>query len=132
MGWASEAYERAAREWDETGRSEPAAAAWSVMVMGCWIGSPGAKHDGVSDVLRAYDRALRTVLDKRNPDWLDSLFGDREYCPMCGESWRTENCSVCTACSHSYPPCCGDTRGFVTLANGNRECPSCHRGEIVG
>ena len=132
MSWASAEYEAKAREWDESGRPDPAADAWAVMVMGCWIGSPGAKQDGVSPVLGDFHKALRTVLDRKNPDWMDSLFGEREYCTNCGHSWLTENCSICTACARTFPPCCSNRREFVTLENGNSECPSCHRGEIVG
>src|SRR5262245_58480517 len=105
MSWASAEYERQASEWDAAGRPEPSADPWSTMVMGCWIGSPGATQQGVSATLRAYHLALSKMLDQRNVNWLDDLFDDREYCRICGESWRTENCSVCTGCSATFPPC---------------------------
>src|SRR5262245_58673556 len=132
MGRVSEEYEREASEWDRGGRDAPDADAWLTMVLGCWLGSPGATHDGVSPVLHAYHKALERVLDRKNANWLDDLFERHEYCGYCGQSWREENCSICTSCAASFPPCCGDRRQFVTLPNGNRECPSCHRGEIVG
>jgi hypothetical protein len=125
-------YEEEARRWDESGRPEPAADGWNAMIMSCWIASPGAKHDGVSPRLKDYEAALRKVLDRRNPNWLDDLFDDHEHCSFCGYSWRTENCGICTNCSQTYPPCCPDKRQLKTLPNGNRECSACRDGEIVG
>ena len=132
MGWTSESYENEARIWDAGGRLEPVADPWHTMLMGCWVASAGARHDGVSDLLHSYLKALQRTLDRRNTNWLDDLFDDREYCRICGQSWRTENCSLCTACSCTYPPCCSEKRGFLDLPNGNRGCPSCGRGEVVG
>jgi len=132
MGSVSESYERAAREWDESGRPDPEAKAWSVMTMSWWMVSPGAKHDGVSQRLIDYEARLRKVLDRTNRDWLDSRLDGHEYCRICGQSWRAENCAYCTYCTRAYPPCCGDKRGLVVLPNGNLECSACHKGEIVG
>lgn len=129
---ASERYERAAREWDERGRPEPMADPWNTMVLSCWIGSPGATRNGVSQCLRDYLAVHRRVLDRRNPDWFDDVIDGREHCTYCGRSWRAENCGICTRCSRTYPPCCGDKRGFVPLPNGNKGCPACDAGEIVG
>jgi hypothetical protein len=102
------------------------------MTLSCWIASAGARHDGVSRRLKNYEAALRKVLDRKNPDWLDDLFDGHEYCTLCGKSWRAENCSICTHCSKAYPPCCPDQRALRRLANGNLECSACRQGEIVG
>jgi hypothetical protein len=132
MGSVSARYERAAQQWNDSGRVEPAANAWGLMLLSCWIASKGAKHDGVSQCLTEYEAALRKVVDKKDPNWLDNLFDGREYCSICSQSWRTENCSFCTSCSKAYPPCCADKRELVVLANGNRQCSACAQGEIVG
>src|ERR1044071_4023326 len=133
MGFASVAYGAAPQRWDEAGRQEPTDVnGEGVMKLSCWINSPGAKHDGVSDRLRTYLAAHQRILEGRTPNWLDDLFADNEYCSHCGQSWRIENCSLCTYCSATYPPCCGEKRQFKLLKNGNRECNSCHQGEIVG
>jgi hypothetical protein len=81
--------------------------------------------------VRAYLAAQQRSLERRNPNWLENLFNDKEYCSYCGQSWRTENCSLCTSCSATYPPW-NERRELKLLANGNRGRSSCYRGEIVG
>ena len=133
MGLTSLRYEEEAREWDKNGRPEPMKAeGYYVMKLSSWIHSPGAKHDGVSQCLKDYLAALRQGLEQKNRYWMDDLFDDKEYCKFCGESWRAENCSICTSCSTAYPPCCSEKRELKRLPNGNLECSSCHEGEIVG
>jgi hypothetical protein len=132
MGWTSRTYEAAAQAWLDSGGGDPPANAWTTMVLGCWLGSPGARADGVSPTLERYARACRHVLEVRNDDWLDDLFDGKEYCSLCGQSWRSENCGICTACAKAFPPCCPEQRGFLEMPNGNRGCPSCSRGEVVG
>ena len=133
MGLTSARYEEEARQWAENGRTEPVNTnGYYVMKLSCWIHSPGARHDGVGECLRDYLTALSTVLERKNRYWMDDLFDDKEYCQFCGESWRAENCSICTYCSTAYPPCCGEKWQLKVLPNGNRECSTCHQGEIVG
>jgi hypothetical protein len=132
MGSASAMYEEAARSWDNTGRREPAPNAWYTLKLSCWMTSPGGKHDGASDRLEAYAEALRRVLASRNADWMDDVLDGREYCTFCGQSWRVENCAICTHCSAAHPPCCEERRGYETLPNGNRQCSRCGKGELVG
>ena len=93
---ASLAYEEEARRWDESGRPvlarpDPIHA----MKLYCWTGSAGAKHDGVSERLSAYLRALRDELARTDPHWYDALLSQKDYCDRCGESWRYENVSFC-------------------------------------
>lgn len=133
MAYTSDRYEEEARQWDESGRSAPLQPdPYYVMKLSCWIHSAGAKHDGVSTCLNDYLAALRQVLERKNRDWIDDLFDGKEFCSFCGESWRAENCSLCTHCSTAYPPCCGEKRQLTVLSNGNPECSVCHQGEIVG
>jgi hypothetical protein len=132
MGIASEQYEAAARRWGESGRPEPEADGWHLMTLSCWMTSAGGRHDGASDTLKAYADALRRSVERTDPDWLDDLFDGHEYCSFCGQSWRAENCSVCTHCLKAWPPCCADRRRLTVLANGNRECRTCGQGEVVG
>ena len=123
-------FEQDAEKWDEAGRpiKEPFDA-WYIVTLNCWAGSDGAKKEGVSPRLKDYLAALMTQLEREQPNWFDDLFDDREYCKTCGTSWRSENVSFCTSCSATYSPC---HMPEVYVSNGNRECPACKRGEIVG
>jgi hypothetical protein len=128
---ASLQFEEAARRWDEAGRPVPENPdPLAAMKLYCWVGSAGAKHDGVSPRLQAYLETLRGALSARNRDWYDVLLAQRDYCDRCGETYRYENVSFCTRCSTTFAPC--HRPSAVELPNGNLECPDCHRGEIVG
>lgn len=133
MGYASDSYEETARQWNENGRLEPVQPdPYCVMKLSCWIHSVGAAQDGVSQCLRDYFQALSKVLERKDRYWMDELLDGKEFCTFCGQSWRAENCSLCTVCSTAYPPCCSEKRQLKVLSNGNRECSVCHKGEIVG
>ena len=132
MTSAGERYEEAARSWDERGRPALEPDAWTAMLLACWMTSAGGRHDGASNRLKAYVAEMSVAAERKNPNWLDDLFDQREHCSFCGQSWRGENCAYCTHCSHAYPPCCPDKRNLTLLANGNLQCSACGEGEIVG
>jgi ribosomal protein S27AE len=123
-------FERDAQIWDEAGRPPE----WDksqryTMALYCWIGSKGARHDGVSQHLAAYCEALREQFRRKDPEWYDNLLNERDACDRCGETYRLENVSICTYCRTTFAPC---HMPEDYLPNGNRECPSCGEGGIVG
>lgn len=124
---AREQYQLIAEEWDKNGR--PTASlkgGYSLIVLRCWTCSEGAKAEGISDIIRMYVRASE---DAQSRDWLDAYFSDQETCKGCGESYRFENVSICTACHSKY--CYRCSGNFGRAHNGNSAC-QCGNGEIVG
>lgn len=122
-----ERYESHAEQWNASG--QPASALWggySLIALRCWSYSDGAKAEGFSETLQAFIRASEQA---QNKNWLDAYFDDRESCRGCGESFRFENVSLCTACSRTYCYRCKGEGGLA--ANGNSACP-CGNGELVG
>src|SRR4051812_22646060 len=92
---AGEKYQRIAEQWDRDGR--PASAlegGYPLITLRSWTYSEGAKAEGISDIIRAFVRASE---DAQHRDWLDAYFSDQESCRGCGESYRFENVSICTA-----------------------------------
>jgi hypothetical protein len=123
-------FEQDAERWDKNGRAlDQAFDSWYAVTLNCWCGSSGAKKEGYSEILEAYRSALMKELDRKQPNWMDDMFDGREFCKVCGTSWRSENMSFCTHCGETYPPC---HRPDVFAANGNLDCSKCHKGEIVG
>lgn len=116
-----------AASWDADGR--PAAGlpgGYRLIALRCWIGSTGARAEGVEPVLHAY---LRAAVDAQATGWLDAYFDEPEYCGNCGESYRFENVSLCTACGRKLCYRCVGIGGLA--ANGNHAC-GCGAGELVG
>src|SRR5262245_57677343 len=102
---ASLQFEEAARQWDEAGRPAPENPdPVATMKLYCWVGTRGAKHDGVSARLRDYLAVLRGALSASDADWYDTLLNRRDYCDRCGETYRFENVSFCTRCSATFAP----------------------------
>ena len=131
MSPASMQFEEAANKWAEAGRPRPEAPEpYEVMRLYCWSGSAGGRKDGLSDALKAHLQALRSELERQDPGWYDRLLSSKDYCDRCGESYRLENVSICTYCSTTFAPCHPPHADY--WENGNRQCPSCRKGEIVG
>jgi hypothetical protein len=122
-----ERYELLAEQWRASGPTEFALLeGYRLIALRCWTYSEGGKSDGISDLLRAFVRAC----EQAQPDgWLDAYFAERESCKTCGERYRFENVSLCTACSRTYCYRCREQR--PRAPNGNPACP-CGNGELVG
>src|SRR5262245_2397207 len=131
MNSPSARYEEEARQWDASGRQfRPSPDPMRVMKIHCWTGSAGARRDGVSETLETYVTALRSELKRQDADWYDRLLSTKDACDRCGETYRLENVSVCTNCSATFTPCHFPQVDYAP--NGNRQCPHCREGEIVG
>ena len=123
-------YEQDAAKWHDAGRPVPEKLDhWYVVILNCWCASSGAKNEPISPQLEDYRHMLMNEIDRRYPKWLDEMFDGREHCRTCGESWRSENMSLCTHCPATFAPC--HMPGEYT-SNGNPLCSSCGIGEIVG
>ena len=124
---AREQYQLIAEQWDKDGRPVSALKdGYSLLALRCWTYSQGAKAEGISDVIQAFVRASE---DAQKDDWLDAYLSDRESCRGCGESYRFENVSICTACRSMYCYRCSGNYGRAP--NGNPAC-QCGKGEVVG
>ena len=124
-------FEEEARRWEESGDLQrESSTPYGATVLRCWVASSGAKQDGVSERLQRYCETIVATLDGQDPDWYDDFLRIRDYCSICGESFRIENLSLCTHCQTSLGYCHQFIGGKA--ANGNIKCPSCEKGEIVG
>jgi len=124
---AREKYQRIAEQWDRDGRPVSALeGGYALITLRSWTYSEGAKAEGISDMIRAFVRASE---DAQHRDWLDAYFSDQESCRGCGESYRFENVSICTACGSKYCYRCKGNYGRAH--NGNLAC-QCGSGELVG
>jgi hypothetical protein len=128
---AAHRFEDEAARWEETGelqwcgRNE-----YAFVKLGSWLISKGARIDGVSERLKRYYAAAEARFDKWGSDWYDKFLATRDWCSVCGESYRLENLSLCTHCDSLFGYCHQLTGGKA--ANGNPKCPRCQDGEIVG
>ena len=128
---ATQMFEEEARRWEETGKIQSGSAnVYGLTRLRCWLHSKGAAADGVSERLKRYYQAAEIALARRDPDWYDDLLATRDYCSLCGETYRIENLSLCTHCDSLVGYCHQLTGG--TSPNGNPKCPVCEDGEIVG
>lgn len=120
-------YESLAAQWHSSGRpSSMLLGGYSLIRLRCWAYSVGAKAEGFSELLLVFLRASEAA---QHRDWLDAYFSEQEFCRGCGESYRFENVSFCTACNRTYCYRCKSNN--PQAANGNIAC-ACGNGEVVG
>lgn len=116
-----------AEQWNAAGRpSNVLPGGYSLIALRCWLHSPGGKAEGVAPLLQEYKTAAEGA---QRSNWLDAYFDERETCRSCGESYRFENVSFCTACSRTC--CYRCINEYGRAANGNPAC-GCGNGELVG
>jgi hypothetical protein len=72
---------------------------YSLIALRCWSYSAGAKSEGTSPLLQ---ELLHASVAAQRSNWLDAYFSEPETCRGCGESYRFESVSLCTACSRTY------------------------------
>lgn len=123
---ARQQFESQARKWLAEGMPRGLLLdGYSLIALRCWSFSKGAKSEGVSEELTAFQQASEQAQPE---NWLDAYFAEREFCVRCGESYRFENVSLCTKCLRTW--CYRCAAGCPPAANGNAAC-SCG-GELVG
>ena len=127
---ASQKFEQESWHWEESGE-----VGWSGLneygytKLRFWLGSEGAAADHVSARLWKYSAAVEARFAHRRPEWFDQFMRTRDFCSVCGESFRLGNLSFCTHCDALLGYCHQFSGGKV--ANGNAKCPRCKTGEIV-
>ncbi len=128
---ASLMYEEEARRWAETGALQWCGSnAYAFTKLRCWLDSNGAKAEGVSERLQHYYAAAEAKFEESAPEWYDKFLRTKDWCSICGETYRLENLSLCTHCDVLLGYC--HTEYGNKTANGNPKCPTCKSGEIVG
>lgn len=129
---ASQKFEEEAARWGETGEMQECGSdEYAFTKLRCWIGTGGAKTDGVSERLTRYYAAAEATLEQRlGPDWYDKFLRTRAACSLCGTGFRLENLGMCTHCDALIGYCHQFDGGFAS--NGNFKCPKCEDGETVG
>ncbi|MCW5631882.1 MAG: hypothetical protein KIT17_00965 [Rubrivivax sp.] len=124
-----EYFQAMADKWEQAGR--PAGLLpdnrWVLMALTSWTVSDGARAEGVSPEIRAFEKAALRQMKSRSPAWWDNLMRERHYCESCGERYRLENLHNCSKCMRVYCTWC---RPRERAANGN-PLHFCG-GEIVG
>jgi hypothetical protein len=125
----SQKFEEEARLWEETGKlgwSGQNEYAW--VKLRCWSWSDGAKREGISERLKRYVAASEAPFKQFGANWYEDFLQAWDVCGVCGRNDRLEDLSFCTDCDflHCY-------RHLTSrAANGNRKCPRCETGELVG
>lgn len=127
---ASQKFEEEARLWEETGELQWCGKnEYGFIKLRCWIDTKGAAVDGVSERLHRYHEAVEAKYARWGDKWCDDFLRNRDWCSVCGESFRLENLSLCTHCQVLFGYC---HYPMEKAANGNPKCPRCEHGEIVG
>ena len=127
MSTFKERLNTALTRWIESGKSstELFATEYERMRVYLWVFSPGAKKEEVGEDLIEFGRANRQAIGNEN---YDRMLRKREYCSLCGETYKLENLSICVNCDNLF--CYRCTGQYGTASNGNRRC-SCGE-ELVG
>ena len=115
---AHQDFEWKAAYWEFNGRSPDCLArGWELYLLLLWLESPGARTEGVSELLEEYYSAS----DLASPGWYWDVTDFKEYCGWCssGLDYSAVNLQHCTGC---HRPRCYQCSRTPYAPNGNSRC----------
>ena len=97
-------FEGLAESWEAGGRPDELLVShkWGLLSLMSWTHSEGAREEGYSTLLEAFEEASVTAQEAKSPDWYDKLLSERHYCAKCDERYRMENLAMCVKCQTLY------------------------------